>query len=175
MALLGAIVMKKEHVYVLIAVGVILPIWIAGAIFFSGEKPESPAVLQQRVLHGGSPEERLAAATELYRHAAAARREIRRALEASPQSDPAVRICLLQAAGEIRDWRSLPSIFTAMEDEDAVIRGQAAAAAVNIMGVNGGYVATDPPKQRDTAIERLRKELHDAADKYERFYADQKE
>ena len=56
---------------------------------------------------------------------------------------------------QIADWRSLPEIFTAMEDPDSVVRSRAAVAAVKIMGkdfANCGYHANDPPEERGKIV-----------------------
>jgi len=168
--------MRKEHVYyVVIALGVLAPvIYIAGASSLAG-KLEPPEVLEQKVLHGNSTEERLAAAKGLIQHGASARKEIRRALADSRQNDPVVRACLLQAAMQIQDWRSLPEVFEAMGDPDVEVRGAAAAAAVRISGLNDGFLANDQPEKREKIREKMRLEFEAVKHRYLKFYPDQEE
>ena len=78
---------------------------------------------------------------------------------ASHDSDPQVRVYLLQAVTVIKDWRSLPEIFAAMEDPDAIVRGRAAAAAMKIMDSDSGFRADDPPEKRKKVLATIR---HDA-------------
>ena len=89
--------MKKEYVYyIIIALGVLAPTIYFVSSSFSAKKLESPAVLEEKVLHGSSKEVRVAAAKGLIQHGPAARQEIRRALAASHDSDPEVRVYLLR-------------------------------------------------------------------------------
>ena len=171
--------MKKEHVYyVMIALGVLAPTiyvlyTIGGGLF--AKNLESPAVLEEKVLHGSSVEERVAAAKGLIQHGAAARKEIRRALGASHDSDPEVRVYLLQAVTVIKDWRSLPEIFAAMEDPDVTVRSRAAAAAMKIMYSDSGFRAEDPPEKRKKVLATIRRDPEYLERKYKKFYPDQKE
>jgi hypothetical protein len=167
--------MTKEHVYyVVIALGFLAPV-IYLVSSSSGDKLEPPGVLEQKVLNGKSTDERTNAAQGLIRHGAVARKEVRRALAASRESEPEVRAYLLQAAMNIKDWRSLPEMFVAMEDSDEVVRGRAAAAAAKIMGMDFGFRATDPPEKRAKILAEMRREFKVVEPKYSTFYSDQEE
>ena len=170
--------MKKEHVYYfVIALGaVIIMTYFTG--FFSSSsaaKLDPPDVLKETVLHGTSTAEQLAAAQELIQHGPAARKEIRETLAASRQSDPQVRACLLQAVLVIKDWRSMPEVFEAMGDPDPEVRGWAAAAAVAITGLKGGFLANDPPEKRAAILAKMRRDYESVKSRYPKFYPDQEE
>jgi hypothetical protein len=168
--------MQKEHIYFgIIALGILAPVIYFVTAFSSGEKLDSPGVLEEKVLHGESVDERVNAAQGLIQHGTAARKEVRRALAASRQNDPEVRAYLLQAAMGIKDWRSLPEMFAAMEDPDATIRGRGATAAVKIMGMDFGFRANDPPEKRKKILAEMRREYKASEPKYPQFYSDQEE
>ncbi len=168
--------MRKEHVYYgIIALGVLAPLIYLLRGSASATKLDPPGVLVEKVLHGDSVDEQVSAAKGLILHGAAARKEIRRALAASHESDPQVRAYLLQAVTQAKDWRSLPEIFAAMEDPDAVVRGRAAAAAVKIMGKDYGFRANDPPEKRAKILATIRHDAEALKSRYMKFYSDQEE
>jgi hypothetical protein len=169
--------MKREHVYyAVIALGVLVVFcYFTGFFFSSSTRLESPQMLAEKVLHGSSTAEQVAAAQGLIRHGSAARKEIRETLAASRGSDPQVRVYLLQAVLSIKDWRSMPEIFEAMGDPDPQVRGGAAAAAVAITGLNDGFLANDPPEKRELIRKKMRREYEAVKSRYRTYYADQEE
>ena len=69
--------MKKEYVYcIIIALGVLAPLvfLLRGGLLNSSAKLDSPQSLAEKVLHGNSTEERVAAAKGLIQHGPAAGR-----------------------------------------------------------------------------------------------------
>jgi hypothetical protein len=171
------IAMKKEYVYyVVIALGALTVVnYFTGFFTSSAARLDSPRVLAEKVLHGDSTAERLSAAQGLIQHGPAARKEIRETLVASRGSDPQVRVCLLQAVLAIKDWRSMPEVFEAMRDPDPLVRGGAAAAAVEITGLKNGFLANDPPDKREKIREKMRRDYESVKSRYRSYYPDQEE
>ena len=168
--------MKREHVYYLvIALGALVTVCYFTGFSSSAAKLDPPQVLAERVLHGNSTPEQVAAAQGLIQHGPAARKEIRETLAASRQCDPQVRACLLEAVLVIKDWRSMPEIFEAMGDPDPLVRGRAAAAAVAITGIKNGFLANDPPEKREQIRAKMRREYESVKSRYRGYYPDQEE
>lgn len=174
--------MQKQHVYCLvIALGIVAPIVSCYLCQSTEEKLDPPEVLSERVLNEDSTEAQVEAARELVRYGEptrtdyqpAARREIRRALARSHGKDPEVRKTLLQAAMKMRDWRSVPEVFKAMEDPDPAIRGRAGAAARIIMGADFYFRANDPPEKRAEIIAVMKREYERMQSIYPIVYPDQ--
>lgn len=139
------------------------------------ESAETPAVLEQRVANGTSTEERVRAADGLMRQAARARQEIRRSLATNQTAPAEVRIRLLQAAMQARDWRSMPEVFRAMQDPDVDVRGWGGAAARAIMGIDLYFRAADPPEKRAEAFQATKDVYQNMLTVYPEVYKDQEE
>jgi hypothetical protein len=168
--------MRRAYAY-LLAIGLgllVLSLWLHGC-WRSAEKLDTPAALAQRVRDGASTEERVAAARGLTRCGAAARQEIRRALAESRDAPPEVRCALLEAAMKIRDWRSLPEVFAAMDDADVAVRGRGGAAAREISGADNRFRADDPPEKRGKLVNELREAFQRSGSNYAKAYPDQEE
>jgi hypothetical protein len=73
-------------------------------------------------------------------------------------NNPKVRAEALRGITTARDWSSMDVVFEALDDEDAVVRGRAGAAATKLLGVDFGYRANDPQDKRDRIVQGMRGE-----------------
>ena len=170
--------MERQHIYVLVGgVGIAMAATMAVVIAYcyvpSDERLDSPAVLEEKVLHGDTTEEQVQAARDMIRHGEAARVQIRRALTEYQGDAAEVKAPLLMATMKTKDWRSMPKVFKMMEDPDPLVRGRAGAAAREIMGGDCFFRANDPPEKRAKIIELMKEEYQIMLPRYHEYYTDQ--
>lgn len=58
--------------------------------------------------------------------------------------------------GERGDKDSMPLLFTAMEDESALVRARAAVAVKKLLGTDFFFNAEDPPEDRQVALQKYK-------------------
>ncbi len=136
---------------------------------------DPPQVLERRVMEGDSAAVQKKAAEDLLKHGDKARQEVRRTLSGYQQDHVEVKLALIKAAQNIRDWRSMPELFRLMEDPDPQVRGRAGAAARVILGADFMFRAEDPPAKRAAAIVQMKRDYQVMQQKIAEFYVDQTE
>jgi hypothetical protein len=75
----------------------------------------------------------------------------------NPNEQAEVRAAAAERLGEMRHWDAGPAIIDAMEDSSDLLRARAGVALRQIIIVDFGYRANDPPSRRDEVIQRIRK------------------
>ena len=125
---------------------------------------ETPQELAQQALQADSPEKQERAAVKLQAAAArlhktgprnAAQPYLSRVFLES--KNPAVRIpCMMGLVG-IWDYECMPAMLDLLDDESAQVRGAAAGAVSQLIGVwKGDFKADDPPEKRKQEAARIR-------------------
>ncbi len=75
----------------------------------------------------------------------------------NPNEQAEVRATAAERLGEMRHWDAGPAIIDAMEDSSDLLRARAGVALRQIIIVDFGYRANDPPDRRDEVIQKIRK------------------
>jgi hypothetical protein len=75
----------------------------------------------------------------------------------NPNEQAEVRATAAERLGEMRHWDAGPAIIDAMEDSSDLLRARAGVALRQIIVVDLGYRANDPPDRRGEVIQRIRK------------------
>jgi hypothetical protein len=168
--------MQKEHIYYAIIGVAVLTVIVAVALYSWPErKPPPPPVLEQRILGDADDTVKKEAARDLAYHGNAARQEIRRSFQKYDGGNVEVKISLIDATGQTRDWQSIPELFKEMESPVPAVRASAANAVQRIMGLDFGYRADDPPEKRAEVVAQMREEYEEMKKigRFREFYGDQ--
>jgi hypothetical protein len=115
----------------------------------------SPEALAEAAINGSPALEQERAVLELTRHGQASVSALRRVVAES--RSPQVRAIAFQALGAFGDIESGPAMIEAMDDPDPRVRGRAAVAMVNILGVDFQFRAEDPPAKRRAIVDHVRR------------------
>ena len=167
--------MNREHIYyTIIGAGLLLVVAIVVWQVWpeSTEPLDPPAVLSQK-LETAPPAQKVKAAQDFVRHGAAARTEVRAALEQHQRYEPEVVAPLLQATMKNRDYRSMPTLIELLEHEDPLVRGRAGAAVQKILGADFGYRANAPDEERRRIIEVIKSDYQQSVGRFSTVYGNQ--
>lgn len=87
-------------------------------------------------------------------------KQMRRVLETS--TEPDVRSAMLDGLAAQRDWDSVPAFIAGLTDEDARVRGRAAAACNAMFGIDFQLRPDADPQRRARIIDAIRQayEIH---------------
>jgi HEAT repeat protein len=72
-----------------------------------------------------------------------------------PDPKGVVRAAAASSLGRLEAYGAMPALVKALEDPSPIVRGRAAAAVKNILQIDLGYRAGDPPEKRAAAIARI--------------------
>lgn len=171
---LPAQMLPKNVQYGILAVGGITAAVVLAIYLWPEPVPDSPEVLEERILEGDSVETRSQAARDMIYHGERARGSAGEALTNYRGDEREVLIPLIQAVQKARDWRALPRLFELMDSPDPWIRGKAGAAAGKILGADFGFRGNDSPEQRAKILDNMRKSFEGMEAAYEEIYPDPK-
>lgn len=116
-------------------------------------RASTPEQLAEQALSGENPIAQTRAAAQLSTQGAAP--QLREVIART--RNPEVRATAAQALGDLEDFQSVPELLRLCDDPSPLVRGRAGAAVTNIIGMDFFFKADDPPKERATAIESMRR------------------
>ncbi|MGE3805283.1 MAG: HEAT repeat domain-containing protein [Gemmataceae bacterium] len=141
----------------LVAVSALSLVGIQALTWATRATPES---LGQEALSGTDAAARQQAALILAQQGKGSVTSMRQVLAES--SEPEVRCAMIDGLAAQRDWDSMPIILDALTDDDARVRGRAAAACNVFFGIDFQLRPDGDPRRRAQIIESIRQayEIH---------------
>lgn len=130
----------------------VVGVW--GWRWLSSPRAVSPQELAQAALTTGTSQERENAAVRLSQFGRPARDHLLQVLGESKQ--PEVRAACILGLHQQWDYRSMSLLLGLMDDESPLVRAQAGATVQNMLRVDYGFHADDPPRKRHEVVKRLR-------------------
>jgi HEAT repeat protein len=141
---------KLGLLFILILIGAGTIAWV---YWPRSRHASTPDQLAEQALFAENQIAQTRAATQLTAQGAAP--QLRQVL--SQSRDTEVRATAAQALGDLEDFTSVPELLRLCDDPSPLVRGRAAAAVTNIIGMDFFFQADDPPPKRAAAIASMRK------------------